>query len=298
MGHSHSHHSKRSHLIISIFLNSLTTVAEIAGGVVSGSLALLSDALHNLSDVFALVVSLIAVELQKFDQTQKRTFGFRRAEVLAALLNASILIAVSCYLFKAAYERFAHPSGIHTGMMIGVALVGLAANAVSALVLRGDAHENMNIRTAYLHLFTDTLSSVAVVAGGVCIRLWGVAWVDPLLTVLIGVYVLREGYAIVMQALDILMQNAPSGIAIQDIKRDIEEIEGVEDLHHVHLWSVTEDSVFLEAHINVINDVRLSEGCLIKDRIENLLRSKYAITHTTLQLEYDSCRNVPLIKAE
>jgi len=298
MGHVHSDHKKRSHLIISIVLNLITTIAEIIGGIASGSLALLSDALHNLSDVFALSVSLVAVELQKFDQTETRTFGFKRAEVLAALLNAAILIVVSVYLFKEAYARFLHPVSINTTVMLIVAVIGLAANAVSVLVLRKDAHDNMNIRTAYVHLFSDTLSSVAVIAGGMCIWFFGVRWIDPLLTVIIGVYVLKEGYEIVMEAVDILMQNAPKGISITDIKNDIERIEGVKDFHHAHIWSVTENRIFLEAHINVSKDVLISETCLLKDKIEQLLKAKYSISHTTLQFEYDSCRNVPLIKPE
>jgi cobalt-zinc-cadmium efflux system protein len=292
----HSH--QKNNLIISILLNALITVVEIIGGIVSGSLALISDALHNFTDVFALIVSLIAVELQKQAHTEKRTFGYKRAEVLAALLNASILMAVSFFLFKEAFVRFIHPVNVNTGVMITVALIGLIANAVSVLLLRKDAHANMNIRTAYLHLFTDTLSSVAVVLGGIFIWLFGIKWVDPLLTVLIGVYVLKEGYAIVMQAVHILMQHVPKGISLQDIKRDIEQIKGIKNIHHAHLWSVTEDDICLEAHIDVAEDIRLSESCTLMGKIEQLLKAKYAITHVTLQFEYNLCKNVPLIQAE
>ncbi len=298
MAHSHSHQSKSSRLILSILLNALITAVEIIGGIVSGSLALISDALHNFTDVFALIVSLIALELQKHAHTVTRTFGYKRAEVLAALLNASILMVVSFFLFKEAFERFIHPVDVKTGVMIIVALIGLVANAVSVLILRKDAHGNMNIRTAYLHLFTDTLSSVAVVLGGIFIWLYGVRWIDPLLTVLIGAYVLKEGYAIVMEAVHILMQHVPKGISIKDIQGDIEHVKGIKDIHHAHLWSVTEDDIYFEAHINVAEDIRLSESCLLKDRIEQLLKEKYAITHVTLQLEYDSCKNVPLIHEE
>ncbi len=298
MKHPHSHQKKSSRLIISILLNALITVVEIIGGIVSGSLALISDALHNFTDVFALIVSLIAVELQKHAHTETRTFGYKRAEVLAALLNASILLAVSFFLFKEAFARFIHPANVNTGVMITVALIGLIANAASVALLRKDARGNMNIRTAYLHLFTDTLSSVAVVLGGIFIWLFGIKWIDPLLTVLIGVYVLKEGYEIVMQAVRILMQHVPKGISIKDIKSDIEQIEGVQNIHHAHLWSVTEDDIYLEAHINVIEDIRLSQSCLLKEKIEQILKTKYAITHITLQFEYNSCKNIPLIHAE
>ncbi|MBP7055697.1 MAG: cation transporter [Candidatus Omnitrophica bacterium] len=295
---THSHKKKSSRLIISILLNALITVVEIIGGIVSGSLALISDALHNFTDVFALIISLIAIELQKHAHTETRTFGYKRAEVLAALLNASILVIVSFFLFKEAFVRFAHPVNVNTNVMITVALIGLIANAIAVLLLRKDAHGNMNIRTAYLHLFTDTLSSVAVVLGGIFIWLFGINWVDPLLTVLIGVYVLKEGYAIVMQAVRILMQHVPKGISIKSIQSDIEQIEGIKDIHHAHLWSVTEDDIYFEAHINATDDIRLSESCLLKDKIEQLLKTKYAITHVTLQLECDSCKNVSLIHEE
>jgi len=298
MKHPYSHQNKSSRLIISILLNALITVVEIIGGMVSGSLALISDALHNFTDVFALIISLIAVELQKHAHTETRTFGYKRAEVLAALLNAAILMAVSFFLFKEAFVRFVHPVKVNTVVMIIVALIGLIANAVSVLLLRKDAHGNMNIRTAYLHLFTDALSSVAVVLGGVFIWLFGIKWIDPLLTVLIGVYVLREGYVIVIQAVHILMQHVPKGISIKNIKSDIEQIEGIQNIHHAHLWSVTEDEIYLEAHINVAEDIRLSESCMLKEKIEQLLRAKYSITHVTLQFEYNSCKNVPLIQEE
>lgn len=298
MEHPYSRQRKSSHLVISILLNALITIVEIMGGIVSGSLALISDALHNFTDVFALIVSLIAVELQKHAHTETRTFGYKRAEVLAALLNASILVAVSFFLFKEAFVRFIHPVNVKIGVMITVALIGLIANAVSVLLLRKDAHGNMNIRTAYLHLFTDTLSSVAVVLGGIFIWFFGIKWIDPLLTVLIGVYVLKEGYEIVMQAVHILMQHVPKGISIKDIKSDIEQIRGIKNIHHAHLWSVTEDDIYLEAHINVIENIRLSESCLLKEGIEQLLKVKYSITHVTLQFEYNSCKNVPLIHAE
>lgn len=296
MKHPHSHQKNR--LIISILLNALITVVEIIGGIVSGSLALISDALHNFTDVFALIISLIAVELQKHAHTETRTFGYKRAEVLATLLNASILLAVSFFLFKEAFVRFIHPVTVNTGVMITVALIGLIANAVSVLLLRKEAHGNMNIRTAYLHLFTDTLSSVAVVLGGIFIWLFGIKWIDPLLTVLIGIYVLKEGYVIVMQAVHILMQHVPKGISIKDIKSDIEQIKGIKNFHHAHLWSVTEDDIYLEAHINVVEDMHLSESCLLKEKIEQLLKTKYAIAHVTLQFEYNSCKNVPLIQEE
>lgn len=298
MAHTHTHDSKIPRLVFSILLNGLITAVEIIGGIVSGSLALLSDALHNFADVFALIISLIAVKLQHYAHTEERTFGYKRAEVLAALLNASILIAVSFYLFKEAYERFIHPVGIKTGVMLTVAMIGLAANALSVLILRKDAHENMNIRAAYLHLFTDTLSSVAVVLGGIFIWMYRINWIDPVLTIVIGAYVLKEGFEIVMQSVHILMQNAPKGISIKAIQEDIERIQGIGNIHHAHLWSITEDDIFLEAHINMSEDIRLSESCRLQGTIKQLLKTKYGITHVTLQIEYDQCKNVPLIHEE
>ncbi len=287
--------SQEKRIIIAIALNFVITAVEVAGGVLAGSLALLSDALHNLTDAFALITTLLAIKFSQKRHTLRRTFGYKRAEVLAALLNASILVGISFILFKEAVIRLVSPVEIKGGLMIVVASVGLVANTFSVCLLKRDASESMNIKSSYMHLLADVFSSVSVLAGGVFIYLFRVNWVDSLLTVVIGVYVLKEGYQIITKAVNILMQSAPSGIDLKAIQYDIERLDEVKNIHHVHLWCVTEKDIHFEAHLEVASDMRVSETEKVKEKIEKLLKEKYGITHTTFQFEYNACPDTDLI---
>jgi len=289
--------NKESRLIISAGLNLTTTLAQIIGGIASGSLSLISDALHNLSDTAALVISLFAVRLAKRKNTEAQTFGYKRAEILAALFNACVLVVVSIFLFKEAIARFAHPHPINSVLMLSVASVGLIANIVSVFLLKAHAHEDLNIRAAYVHLFSDFLSSIAVIIGAYAIFVSKAYWIDPVLTILIGIYVLRQGYKIIEESTRILMQYVPKGINLREIQTQIEGIDGVKDIHHAHLWAVTERDIHFEAHINVSRDMPVSETCVLVKQVEEVLKEKFAITHVTLQIELDSCKGVSLIKA-
>ena len=294
--HSHNENNKESRLIISAGLNLATTVAQIIGGIFSGSLSLISDALHNLSDTVALVISFFAVRLAKRKNTEAQTFGYKRAEILAALFNACALVVVSIFLFKEAIARFAHPQPINSVLMLSVASVGLIANIISVFLLKAHAHEDLNVRAAYVHLFSDFLSSVAVIIGACAIFISKAYWIDPALTILIGIYVLKEGYKIIEESTHILMQHVPKGINLREIQARIEGIEGVKDIHHAHLWAVTERDIHFEAHINVSRDMPVSETCLLVKQVEETLKEHFAITHVTLQIEFDSCKGVPLVK--
>lgn len=291
----HRYPNRQTKLFISIFLNFLIAAVQIIGGILANSLSLLSDALHNFSDAFALIVSFIAIQLSKKGNTEERTFGYKRAEVLAAFLNASILIIISFYLFKEAIFRFSQPYPINSKLMIFVATVGLAANIICVLLLKKDARESLNLKAAYLHLFSDVLSSFAVICGGISIYFFKTNWIDPLLSLLIGAYVLKEGYDIVSEALHILMQNTPRGLNLKKIQSEIEEIEGVENIHHLHVWAVTERDIYLEAHIDVAFDMKISESCILKTKIEKVLKEKFFIDHPTLQFEYKACERIPLV---
>jgi len=294
--HSHNENNKESRLIISAGLNLATTVAQIIGGIFSGSLSLISDALHNLSDTVALVISFFAVRLAKRKNTEAQTFGYKRAEILAALFNACALVVVSVFLFKEAFARFSHPHPINSVLMLSVASIGLIANIISVFLLKAHAHEDLNIRAAYVHLFSDFLSSIAVIIGAVAILISKAYWIDPALTILIGVYVLKEGYKIIEESTRILMQHVPKGINLREIQALIEGIDGVKDIHHAHLWAVTERDIHFEAHINVSRDMPVSETCLLVKQVEEALKAHFAITHVTLQIEFNSCRGVPLVK--
>jgi len=294
--HTHRENNKESRLIISAGLNFATTLAQIIGGVLSGSLALLSDALHNLSDTAALVISFFAVRLAKRRNTEAQTFGYKRAEILAALFNACALVVVSIFLFKEAFFRFIHPHPVSGALMFFVALAGLTANIISVVLLQRYAHKDLNVRAAYTHLFSDFLSSIAVVLGACAIFIFKAYWIDPVLTILIGVYVMKEGYIIIQESTHILMQHVPKGINLREIQKQIECIDGVKDIHHVHLWAVTEREIHFEAHINVSRDIPVSQTCLLVKQIEETLKNKFAITHSTIQFEFDSCKGISLIK--
>jgi cobalt-zinc-cadmium efflux system protein len=271
------------------------TTAQIIGGIISGSLALISDALHNFSDSISIVISYIALRLKLRSNSMKHTFGLKRAEILAAVINSVVMIVVCVYLFFEAYERLRNPQHIQAGIMSIVAVIGLLANLAAMLLLRRDSQSSINIRSAYLHLFGDTVSSVAVIAGGIAIAIWNINWIDPLLTVLIGVYIIRESNIILMEAIHVLMEGAPLDISIEDIQMEVEEFEEVENIHHIHLWMVGDNDVHLEAHVN-INDMKISESDLLRERIEKSLHNKFGIHHITLQFECNQCPEVGLIK--
>jgi len=295
--HTEDEHLKENRLVISAVLNATTVIVQVIGGIISGSLSLISDALHNLSDTVALVISFFAVKLVRRKNTEESTFGYKRAEILAALFNACVLVVVSVYLFKEAFARFTHPHQVNSLLMLSVASIGLIANIVSVFLLKAHAHEDLNIRAAYVHLFSDFLSSVAVMIGACVIFIYKAYWIDPALTIMIGIYVLKEGYKIIEESTHILMQRVPKGINLREIQACIESIDGVKDIHHAHLWAVTERDIHFEAHINVSRDMQVSETCLLIKQVEETLKRHFAITHVTLQIEINSCKGVSLIKA-
>ncbi|MCX7927651.1 MAG: cation diffusion facilitator family transporter [Candidatus Omnitrophica bacterium] len=292
----HPERKKEKRLFLAILLNFLTTLAEVIGGIFSGSLALISDALHNLSDTTALVISLFAVRLSRRMSSLDKTFGYKRAEILAALFNSCILVVVSLFLFKEAFLRLNTLRPINGWTMLIVSLVGLFSNVFSVILLKTSAHRDLNIRTAYVHLFSDALSSFAVIIAAVAIVFLKIYWIDPLLTFIIGLYVLKEGYLIIQQSIHILMQNVPRGIKLREIQKAIEEINGVSDIHHVHVWSINEKDIHLEGHINLKEDMPVSKTCLLIREIEQMLKERFGIHHVTVQVEINSCKGVSLIK--
>ena len=286
----------RKRLLGAVVLNFAITIAEVIGGLASGSLALLSDALHNFSDGIALIISYIAMLLSGRESTLKKTFGFKRAEILAALFNASVLIIVIFFLFREAWHRLMNPIEINAGLMIIVASIGLVANLAAVVLLKRESKQSINVRSAYLHLLADTISSVGVIAGGVLIVLTGISWIDPLLTVLIGCYVLKESYGILKQTANILMQSTPEHIDIRKLKCAIEALPEVNNLHHVHVWQINEREVNFEGHIDVCADLKLSEVAAIQRRIEQLLEAEFDIQHVTLQVEYGVCTDKNVVR--
>ncbi len=280
---------KRKNLLIATLLNLVISVAELFGGILSGSLALFSDALHNLGDAFSTFIAWIALKIAGRESTPSRTFGYRRIEILAALLNSIILIGITAYLFFEAAERLRDPQSIKTGLMMTVAVIGLIANLVAVYILHKDSRSNLNVKAAYLHLIGDSLSSVVVILGAVLIHFFSIYWIDPLITFLIGAYILYEAFRILDETLKILMQNTPASLNLNEIKKVVEKDERIRTIHHIHAWSLTDNRIYFEAHVNLMNDIPISTVDKIRTEIEKTLKKDFDVYHTTLQFEFKGC---------
>ena len=215
---------------------------------------------------------------------------------MAALINASILIAISMYLFKEAYVKFLHPDPIKGSIVIWVALVGFVANIVSAILLQKGSEGDINVKSSYLHLLSDALSSIAVILGGIAIYYLNIYWVDPLITVLIGIYVVKGSFGIVRKVINILMQGVPEELDVGEAIKDIQKIDGIIDVHHVHVWSLDESHINFEAHVNIC-DMLVSETKKILEEIEHALLHR-KINHVTIQFEHECCRNIEGIASQ
>ncbi|HEB55319.1 MAG TPA: cation transporter [Gammaproteobacteria bacterium] len=284
--HSHEHEVPESggRLAVVILLNFIITIAEIIGGIISGSLSLLSDALHNFSDGIAVIIAWIAIRLDARPRSEKHTFGLKRAQVLAAVINAGALVAISIYLFVEAWHRFNDPHPIGGVVMTAVATIGLVANVIGTWLLHRGSKQNMNLKAAYLHLFSDAISSIGVILGGLAITFWDIYWIDPVLTVLIGLYVLKESLQILWRSLDIFMLATPEGLSLNEVREAVSAVPGVQGIHHIHLWEVAEHDIHFESHIEVA-DQPLHDTETIRHAIEKTLHDRFEITHVTLQIE-------------
>ena len=287
MSHQHEHTGRN--LAITVILNGIITIGQFVGGIISGSLALISDALHNLSDVISVVLAYLAHRIGLRPQTQKSTFGFKRAEILAAFINAITLIAISVYLMVEAGKRFLNPQEVDYLWMFWLGIVGFIANGLSVFILHDTKNENLNIRAAYLHLIGDALTSLAVIAGAVCIWLFQVYWIDPLVTVLISVYIFVHTFKILKESVEILMQFAPSGIAQEKIVTVLLQMPEIQSVHHIHLWQLDDDRVYFEAHLVLAENRPVSDTHQITENAKRLLNSRFGISHTTFQYEYFQC---------
>ncbi len=302
MGHSHSHSHTHNHsdlkgrnLVISIILNIVITLAQVIGGLLSGSLSLLSDALHNFSDVISLIVSYIANKLSGKAASLQKTFGYKRAEILAAFVNAAALIIVAIYLIKEAIIRFQNPQVIESGLVIWLSLVAIIGNGFSVLLLKKDSESNMNMRSAYLHLLTDMMASVAVLIGGLLMKYYQIFWVDSVLTFTIALYLIVMGFDLLKDSFRVLMLFTPDTIHIKEIVDDIQKIKEIKNVHHVHIWQLNEDEIHLEAHIDFKNDISLSRFDKILHSIEDLVHDNYGINHVNIQPEFGKCDHKDVI---
>jgi cobalt-zinc-cadmium efflux system protein len=298
MEHDHHHHHKDisgKNLLITSLLNLAITIVEIAGGLISNSLALLSDALHNLGDTSAVFIAYMAHLISRKGRTSKKTFGYKRIEILAALFNAIVLIVITSYLFVEAFRRIRHPEPIKGNVMFVVAVVGLLANILSVLLLKRDSKHNINVRAAYLHLLGDTISSVAVIAGAFFIYFFGWYWIDPLITFIVGLYILKETWVVLKQAVEILMQGTPEDLDLTEVKEALEDLPEIDNIHHVHAWNLNDNEIHFECHVDLNDDIRVSQTEKIKDKIHEILLNKFNITHVTIQYEFNCCDNKEMI---
>lgn len=287
LNHHHHHEAQGKNLLFSIVLNLVITVAQIVGGILSGSLALISDALHNFSDVLSLVFSYVAHKLSKKKASVNQTFGYKRAELIAAFINAMTLIIVALLLIYGAIERFFNPQVIKSSLVIWLSILGIVVNGLSAFMLKKDAEKNLNMKSAYLHLFTDMLASVAVLIGGLVMKYFQWFWVDSVLTILIAFYLIIVGFDLLKTSTKMLMLFTPVHIDINEIIGEVHKIEGVGKLHHIHVWHLNDDELHLEAHLDCIEDIKMSEFNEIVSQVERILLDKFQINHINIQPKYN-----------
>jgi cobalt-zinc-cadmium efflux system protein len=297
--HTHAHTHTPSigrKLQISLWITVAFIVIEFAAGIKAQSLALLSDAGHNFTDSLALGLAWFAFYLQSKPPTERKTFGYLRAGVLAGFVNAMTLVVLAVFIFYESYERFQSPRQVQEGIMIAVAAAGLVVNVAVMWALHADSRHDLNIRGAFMHMLGDALSSVGIIVGAVAIIYTGYAWIDPLLSVLIGVLILWSGWDIILEAVNILLEGLPRGITREDVCGAITGVDGVIDVHDLHVWSLSSSSHALSCH-TVIADLPPSESDVILRRINEILQQRFHIDHTTIQFEHIRCEGAEEICA-
>ena len=288
-------HKTQKYLGLSILLNVVITLAQGVGGLISGSLALLSDALHNFSDVLSLLISFIANRYAKKAASNERTFGYKRAEIIAAFINAASLIILASFLIYESILRFITPEPIQADWVIALAILGIIVNGLSVLLLHGSSSENMNLKSAYLHLLSDMSASLAVLLGGVAMYYYQWFWVDSLLTLGIAIYLLIMGYGLLKESFNILMLFTPDSIDLVQLRRAMKIDGRIDNIHHLHVWQVNEYENHLEAHIDFTENISLADFDQILDKIEVVLLEQYGINHVNIQPEYKKDDNKNII---
>ncbi|MGM0635732.1 MAG: cation diffusion facilitator family transporter [Bacteroidota bacterium] len=293
--HHVRHTRKKKNLLLTIFINIGITLAQIVGGFISGSLALLSDALHNLTDVTSLIISYVAAVFSNKKASKNKTFGYKRAEIIAAFVNAATLLIIAVYLIYEGFFRMFEPQEIQADLVIWLSAIAIVGNGFSVILLHKDKQGNMNIQSAYLHLFTDMLSSVAVLIGGILMKYYQIYWIDGALTLLIAAYLLVAGYKLAIKSFNVLMLFSPADLNVEALVDEINALPKIKQIHHIHTWQLNDDEIHLEAHIDFEEDILLSEFDCILENIEAIIKEKYQINHTTIQPEFEKPDNKNLI---
>jgi cobalt-zinc-cadmium efflux system protein len=291
--HAHTHfgdiaRQTSSRLGLSLVLTLAFVFIEAVAGIIGNSLALLTDAAHNLTDVIALGLSWYAIRLTSQPADGRKTYGYHRAGILVALLNSTTLVLISLGIFYEAYRRFMSPPEVESGILIGVGLAAVVINVVTALLVRKGSESDLNIRAAFLHLMGDVLSTVGAVVAGVIIYFTGANWLDPLVSVLIGFLILYNAWGILRDAVDILLEATPRDVDADRLVHDLMQVKGVLGVHDLHVWSLTQSLRTMSAHI-LTDNLSISDGAVIQQRINEIVYHRYNIAHATLQLECVDC---------
>ena len=282
--HAHAREGSVKALRLTLVLTATFTVVEVVGGLVAGSLALLADAAHMLSDNASLGIALFAAWLAGRPAGPSRTFGYRRAEILAALFNGVTLVALSIWIFIEAAERLGDPPEVEAGLMLGIAVTGLGVNLVAARILQRHSAESLNVSAALRHVLADLLGSLGVIVAAVIILTTGWEYADPAVSVLIGVLVLGSSWGILRDSTQILLEGSPPGTDVQEVGRAMAAMAGVTQVHDLHVWTITSGFPALAAHVLVGRDV----DCHLKRlELEAMLRDRFGLEHTTLQVDHE-----------
>ena len=293
MVHEHTHitdlsRSTSRRLAVSLSLTAAFVVVEIAGGFFANSLALLTDAAHNLTDVLALALTWWALRATTKPAHSGRTYGNHRAGILVALVNSTTLVLISLGIFYNAYRRLLASPEVKADVLIGVGMAAVIVNLVTALMVRRGSEHDLNMRSAFIHLLGDALSTVGAVVAGIIIRFTGLNWLDPLVSIFIGLLILWNAWGILRESVNILMEATPSDVDVQAVLDSILQVEGVRGVHDLHIWSITRGLRTLSAHI-LTDDIPISDGAKIQAAVSELLDHTYGIAHATLQLECEGC---------
>lgn len=282
-------------LVFAIGLTGITLVAEIIGGIWSNSLALLSDAGHLFLDLFALVLSLGAIKLATHVPSERHSYGLHRAEVLASLVNGFTVLIMAVVILYEGGKRLLAPEQVQTVPMLVIAVLGLVANLLAAKGLHGHAHNDLNVRSAFLHVLGDAAASVGVIAGALIMRFTGWYQADPIISIAIGLLILTGAWRVLRDAVHILMEGVPAGLSVEKVAEKIRGVEGITDVHHLNVWTVCSHILALSAHVEIDPEFNGKRGDLLHE-IEDGLQHSFHITHTTIQLDCSACNGGPLIK--
>lgn len=284
MGHQHNHAAGANSkmLTIALALTATFMVAEVVGGIYFNSLALLSDAAHMMTDVAALCIALIAIKMGQRPADQKRSFGYQRFEILAAAFNALLLFLVAIYIGIEAIDRFRTPQEVQSWGMLIVAALGLVINLISMRLLSVSKDKSFNVKGAYLEVWADILGSIGVIGGALAIKFTGWTWIDPVIAVLIGLWVLPRTWILLRGTINVLLEGVPAGIDLAEVRAALRQLDGVADVHDLHIWSISNDSINATAHI-VVSDQ--SNPAAVRQAVCSLLHDRYGIEHSIVQTE-------------